>query len=145
MKGVSIEYPLSRITYLASSIKHPASSIKHQASSIKHRASSSIMKEWKIKLPALAVILLACFIVDTWLKGYSHRTAGENGLTYISCIGEVVSLDAGRATGEAPTWSWTVDGQVVTLEVSSGRFKGQKVFASNPLIGEYTDLSLIHI
>ena len=139
MKGVSIEYPLSRITYLASSIKHPASSIKHQASSIKHRASSSIMKEWKIKLPALAVILLACFIVDTWLKGYSHRTAGENGLTYISCIGEVVSLDAGRATGEAPTWSWTVDGQVVTLEVSSGRFKGQKVFASNPLIGEYTD------
>ena len=97
------------------------------------------MKEWKVKLPALALIFLACFVVDMKLRGSSRETVGEDGATYVSCIGEVVDIDAGRATGEPPAWTWAVDGQIATLRILSGRYKGQEVFASNIFIGEYSD------
>jgi uncharacterized membrane protein len=97
------------------------------------------MKDWKLKLLALAAIFFACFIVDMKLRGFSREAKGEDGATYISCIGEVVDIDAGRATGEPPAWTWTVDGQIVTLRILSGKYKGQEVFASNALTGEYAD------
>jgi len=97
------------------------------------------MKEWKVKLLALVVIFLACFIVDMKLRGFSRETAGEDGATYISCIGKVVDIDAGRAMGEPPAWTWSVDGQIATLRILSGRYKGQEVFAPNIFIGEYSD------
>ena len=97
------------------------------------------MREWKVKLLALVIILLACFIVDMKLRGFSRETAGVGGATYISCIGEVVDIEAGRAAGEPPAWTWTVDGQVLTLRILSGKHEGQEVFASNVLIGGYTD------
>lgn len=97
------------------------------------------IKEWKIKLLASVVILAACFIVDIKIRGFSNETVGEGGVIYVSCIGKIVGIDAGQAIGEPPTWTWSVDGQILTLEVMSGRFKGQRLFSSNVLIGEYSD------
>jgi uncharacterized membrane protein len=99
-----------------------------------------MLREWKRKLLVVVLFLAFCFIVDMrLLRGFSRETAGEDGITYISCIGEVIGIDAGRATGEPGAWMWTVDGQIVTLRILSGRHKGQEVFAPNILIGEYSD------
>lgn len=99
------------------------------------------MKEWKVKLTALIAIFLAAFIVDMKLRGYSRETREGFGVAYILCIGEVTSLDAGRARGGPPPdhWTWDPDGQIVTLKVLSGEFKGQEVYAKNIFIGEYND------
>ena len=99
------------------------------------------MKEWKIKLPALAAIFLICLFVDLkFFRGFSRERKGEAGITEVLCIGEIIALDAGRATGEPPNrWTWVIDGQIVTLRVLSGRFKGQEVYASNIFIGEFSD------
>jgi uncharacterized membrane protein len=97
------------------------------------------MKEWKTKLIALALILIICFAVDMKLKGFSSESKLEDGSKLITCIGKVVSIDAGKATGEAPEWTYSVDGQIVTLKILSGKYKGQEVFSANPFIGEYTD------
>ncbi|MFC1714511.1 YibE/F family protein [Candidatus Poribacteria bacterium] len=100
------------------------------------------MKEWKIKLLALAAIILICLLVDMrFFRGFSRETKeGQTGITEVLCIGRVIALDAGRATGEPPyKWTWSPDGQIVTLQVLSGRFKGQEVYTSNIFIGEYSD------
>lgn len=97
------------------------------------------MKEWKIKLIALALILIICFAVDMKLKGFSSESKLDDGSKLITCIGKVVSIDAGKATGESPAWTYSVDGQIVTLKILSGKYKGQEVFSANPFIGEYTD------
>ena len=97
------------------------------------------IKDWKIKLPALVILLIAGFVADIWIRGFSKETTGDDGVKRIACIGRIVKLDAGIATGEPPTWTWTVDGQIVTLKVLSGKFKGSEVFAANTFIGEYSD------
>jgi len=97
------------------------------------------MKEWKTKIIALALILIICFAVDMKLKGFSSETKLEDGSKLITCIGKVVSIDAGKATGESPAWTYPVDGQIVTLKILSGKYKGQEVFSANPFVGEYTD------
>ena len=97
------------------------------------------MKEWKTKLIALALILIICFAVDIKLKGFSSESKLEDGSKLITCIGKVISIDAGKATGEAPAWTYSVDGQIVTLKILSGKYKGQEVFSANPFIAEYTD------
>ncbi|MBD3184958.1 hypothetical protein GF312_21930 [Candidatus Poribacteria bacterium] len=101
------------------------------------------MKEWKVQIPALVIVILACIIVDINLKGYSREVKGQAGNTYVSCIGEITQIDAGRATGQPTAWTWSVGGQeggqILTIEILSGRFKGQNVFAANTFIGEYSD------
>ncbi len=97
------------------------------------------MNEWKIKLIALVAIFLACFIVDMKLRGFSRETKVDE-TTEVLCIGEVITLDAGRATGEPPNnWTWNIDGQIATMRILSGRFKGEEVYAKNIFIGEYSD------
>jgi uncharacterized membrane protein len=97
------------------------------------------MKEWYIKLIALVVTLVICFAVDAKLRGYSSEKKLEDGSRLISCIGKVISIDAGKATGEPQAWSYSVDGQIVTLRLTSGKYKGQEVFSANPFAGQYTD------
>jgi len=110
------------------------------------------MKDWKIKLfrgrspssffqklAALVAIFLACFIVDMKFRGYSSERKEDDGSVSISCIGKVVGIDAARATGEPPSWTLPVDGQILTLRVLSGKYKGQEVLASNVFKGDYTD------
>jgi uncharacterized membrane protein len=97
------------------------------------------MKEWKTKLSALIVLIIICFAVDMNLRGFSSETTLEDSSKLISCIGKVVNIDAGRATGESSAWVYPVDGQIVTLQLTSGKFKGNKVFASNALSGDYTN------
>jgi uncharacterized membrane protein len=97
------------------------------------------MKEWKTKLIALALIIIICFAVDMKLKEFSSESRLEDGSKLITCIGKVVSIDAGKATGESPAWTYSVDGQIVTMKILSGKYKGQEVFAANPFIAEYTD------
>jgi len=98
-----------------------------------------MIKEWKIKLLAFVILLIACLIADIMIRGFSTETTRDDGVRYLSCIGKVTSLDAGIAIGQAPTWTWSVDGQIVTLKILSGKYKGQEVFVSNTFIGDYTD------
>jgi uncharacterized membrane protein len=97
------------------------------------------MKELYIKLIALVVTLVICFAVDAKLRGYSSEKKLEDGSRLISCIGKVISIDAGKATGEPQAWSYSVDGQIVTLRLTSGKYKGQEVFSANTFAGQYTD------
>jgi len=97
------------------------------------------MKDWRVTIPALAIIFLACFIVDAKLRNFSHEVVGEDGNTYVSCIGEIISIDASRATGGPLAWTWDVDGQILTLRILSGKHKGQEVLSANIFIGEYSD------
>jgi uncharacterized membrane protein len=97
------------------------------------------MKERRTKLIALVIILIICFSVDMKLKGFSSESKLEDGSKFISCIGKIVSIDAGKASGDSPSWTYSVDGQIVTLRLLSGKYKGQEVFAANTFIGEYTD------
>lgn len=97
------------------------------------------MKDWKAKLPALIILIILCFFVDMSFRGFSTEKSLEDGSILITCIGKVISIDAGRATGESPAWTYPVDGQIITLQVTSGKFKGQKVFSANTLSGDYTD------
>ena len=97
------------------------------------------MKEWKIKLIALIALIIICFLVDMNFRGFSSERTLEDGSRLISCIGKVVSIDAGRANGQSPSWTYPIDGQIITLQLTSGEYKGQKVFAANTLVGDYGD------
>lgn len=97
------------------------------------------MKETYIKLIALILVLIICFVVDAKLRGYSSERKLEDGSILITCIAKVISIDVGKATGDSHSWSYPVDGQIVTLRLTSGKYKGKEVFSANPFIGEYTD------
>ncbi|MGQ9610231.1 MAG: YibE/F family protein [bacterium] len=97
------------------------------------------MKDWKLKLPALAIIIILCLIVNTRLYNYSSERKADDGSKVIVCVGRVISIDAGIAIGEPPSWTYPIDGQIITLRLLSGKFKGKEVFATNPLTGEYSD------
>jgi len=98
------------------------------------------IRDWKIKVLAIAAILLACFIVDMKLRGFSRERSDEDsGTVIVSCIGEVVDVKVSRAEGVHPNWTWT---NSVTLRILSGKFKGQEALAENIFTGGYTDRAI---
>lgn len=99
------------------------------------------IREWKTKVLAIVAILLACFILDMKLRGYSRETRREGEGIVTSCIGEVIDVQVGRAEGEHPNWIWTVS---VSLRILNGKYKGQKALAENIFTGKFTDRALKH-
>ncbi len=97
------------------------------------------MREIYIKLIALISVVIICLAVDIKLRNYSSERRLDDGSILITCIGKVTSIDVSRATGDSHSWSYPIDGQIVTLQLTSGKYKGQKVFSANTFIGEYTD------
>lgn len=97
------------------------------------------MRESYVKLITLVLLVIICFAVDMKLRSYSSERKLEDGSILITCIGKVISIDVSMATGDSHSWSYPVDGQIITLQLTSGKYKGQKVFSANTFIGEYTD------
>ncbi len=97
------------------------------------------MRDWKLKFLALAIIIIIGIIVNIQLYNYSSERKTDDGSTIVVCVGKVISIDAGIAVGEPPTWTYPIDGQIITLRLLSGRFKGKEVFAANSFTGEYSD------
>lgn len=97
------------------------------------------MKDWKIKLPALVIIVIITLIINIRLYSYSSERKADDGSTIILCVGKVVGIDAGIAVGESPSWTYPIDGQIITLRLLSGKLKGREVFSANSFTGEYSD------
>lgn len=97
------------------------------------------MKDWKLKFLALVIIFIIGVIVNIQLHNYSSERKADDGSTIIVCVGRIISIDAGIAAGEPPTWTYPIDGQIITLRLLSGKFKGKEVFAVNSFTGEYSD------
>lgn len=97
------------------------------------------MKDWKTKLIGLAAIVVATIVVDILILNYSSEKRMDDGSIATTCIAKVISVDAGKASGEPPSWTYAVEGQILTLKITSGKYKGKEVFATNALTGDYSD------
>lgn len=97
------------------------------------------MKDWKLKLIASAIIIIICLIINIRLYNHSSERRADDGSINILCVGEVVGIDTPLAMGESPSWTYPIDGQIITLRLLSGKFKGKEVFSANPFTGEYSD------